>query len=77
MAKQNIVKSALELAKEESFLDRLNNPVDAWSITKWYAKCGDCETVNEVCPQDILLAGARTTQACNSCGIRFVFRISQ
>jgi hypothetical protein len=77
MAKQTIVKSALELANEEAFHARLNNPVEAWSITKWYAKCSECETDNEVSPQDGFLAGARTTQACNACGVRFVFRISQ
>lgn len=76
MTKLNIVKSAIELEKEEAFYARLSNPVEAWYITKWYAKCSECETENELSPTDGFLAGARETQACNTCGVRFVFRFS-
>lgn len=76
MTKLNIVKSAIELEKEEAFYARLSNPVEAWYITKWYAKCSECKTDNELSVTDGFLAGARETQACNKCGVRFAFRFS-
>lgn len=77
MTKLAIVKTALQLEKEEAFYVRLRNPVDAWAITKWYAKCSECGTENEVNSTAIFLVGCATTQACNACGIRFVFQLSR
>lgn len=58
---------------EKAVINAFDNPVFAWSETKWYAECSLCGAKNEVDRNDCF-SGSTTGKNCQHCGERFFFR---